>query len=163
MLPFPFCFLLQSSFIASSSHETVIHQFLKCRLSLVHSRRERRLPLYIYTSSRRHRDMNIIPFNPWSWNVILFPPYPSPFKRRKGKRLNVKAYITAFPSSHISFNSTYCFIFTFFLIPSSRKPFFLLIISSRRPSPSNLFLCQRAKPFFSCSYTLLSYFTLINK
>lgn len=200
-------------FSVSRDCDPVIHQFLKCRLSLVHSRDSFRFALlcYICTHFRSTpQQKKKGPHSPEIWtssistpdlgNVIFFFHFHDvvhPFfccclfrvaKKKNSKRAaQCESIHNSFPSSHISFNSTYCFIFTFFLIlfPPFRFPsrlayvedeekplwkaFFLLILSSPHHNAQARSHATLTTFFFffvffpSCSHTLLSCFTLINK
>lgn len=144
------------------SHETVIHQFFKYRLSLVHSR-DACLCIFthilvdteIWTSSNSTPDLeNYIFFHFTLLSFLL----ATQTRMKKKKRFNVRAYITVFPlvTSHliqlIALFSHFSWFFPFllfFLFPSwtLKKRFLFLLFpllaphtTQSRTSPANLFM-----------------------
>lgn len=127
--------------------------------------------LHTFSSTPRYEHH---PFQPLILK-ITFAFHPSSFLAAKEMRLNVKAYITVFPlvTSHLIqlialFSHFSWFFSSFCFLSNPRKPFFLLIISPSRPRGKRNLSCQQPEQGIknlssSCSYTLLSCFTLINK
>lgn len=143
------CHFSTISSLVSVSHETVIHQFFKCRLSLVHSRASVALFTYLHTHPPPPPPPPSSISTPSSdlENVIFFHPFSSSssscslLSELAKKRWWTHRENKILPSSHISFNSTYCFIFNIFFFFSLsipwKKPLLLLLQQQQQISHAN--------------------------